>query len=239
MKNLVLIFLLIPIVGFSQNSKKFKFKKVSNELMEQKEHELFPEAIAAYDQNRCEITYSYDKLNGFICNQKITQRIKIYKEEGKKYGDFEIDLYKKNTTVKERISGLEAYTYNLVDGKVEKTKLSKKDIYETEITDTYFTYSFAMPNVQEGSVIEITYVFETPFYFSLDPFYMQKYVPVNNMFYSAIFPDYFSYNPIVKGVIKINQERNEGTKSLYVNNSEDNLEFETKSGNLKEKISSH
>ncbi len=228
MRILVLFIVgLFTTSSFAQNLTPYKFKKISADLINQEEHPLFPDAVAAFEHNRCQISYSYDYNVGFLCETKISHRIKIYKEEGKEYGNYEMRLYRKNTTEKEYIKDLIAFTYNKQGDKIKGTKLSKSSIFETTINDNYTSFSFAMPDVQEGSVLEITYTFVTPYYFHLDDFYFQKEIPVNNMAYYANFPEYFSYNPIVKGAIKIDESKTQGSGQLSINNGSDRINFQS------------
>ncbi len=217
--SILLILLIFPLLACAQKTEKFKFKKVSKTLLEQTEHPLYADAIAAFDQNRCRIWYEYLPGEGFVAIIETIHRIKIYKEEGKEYGNIELSLYN-NVKDEEEIIKMDAMTFNMVNDKVEKTSVSKSDIFTNRVNDNYVTYSVALPNVQIGSVLEIKYQMRTPFYFYLDPFYLQKSVPVNNMSYEADFPEYFSYNPIIKGGINMKEEKSTKQRSLRLDNNE-------------------
>ncbi len=227
MKNLIytLLIILLPIFSFTQKAEKYKFKKVSKELLLEKAHPLHPDAEAAYDQKRCEIKFDYNENSGFVCVTTISERIKIYKEAGKKEGNLEFTLYRKNNTLREKISKIDAFTYNLERGEIVKTKLSKEDIFETSLNDKYDSYKVAMPNVQEGSVLEIRYTFTTPFYFHIDPFYIQSTYPINNLSYESEFPEYFEYNPIVQGALEINEKRTSQTGTIKVDNNSQTITY--------------
>lgn len=77
-------------------------------------------------------------------------RLKIVDNKGFSWADIEIPLYHDNE--EEEVTTLKAYTYNLVDGKIEKTKLDKKDVYTEETGKYWKSEKFAMPNVKDGSV---------------------------------------------------------------------------------------
>jgi hypothetical protein len=224
---LILTYLLASLSLFSKEPISSGFNKVNETLLIEKEHPIYPDAVAAFDQNRCEITLPYEKNTGFNCVSKITQRIKVYKEEGKAYGNIELFLYKNSNTSREIVTNLKGIIYNKEGDKTTTTSLSIDDTYETEINDHYYSLSFAIPNVQIGSVIELSYSIESPFIYHLDLFYMQKRVPVNNMYYSADFPEYFSYNPKIQGYIDIKHEKTQGSGSLKFRDIPQKLHFKS------------
>lgn len=122
--------------------------------------------------------------------------------------------YKGNT--REIISGLEAYSYNLVNGKVEKTKLEKKHIYDEKITDNISQIKFAIPNVKEGSVIEYKYKLASPFYYSISDWVFQKSIPVQNGLYEISIPEYFIYNVEIKGYERVEQKEMKKNERLTI-----------------------
>ena len=69
---------------------------------------------------------------------------------------FETPLYH-NTRNKEKLEGVKGYTYNLIDGKFDRVKFSKKDIIKEEIHDNLDVKKITMPNVKKGSIIELKY----------------------------------------------------------------------------------
>jgi hypothetical protein len=83
-------------------------------------------------------------------------RIKIFNNNGYDWATGSIRLYN-DATVKEDISSLKGYTYNMDNGKIQKEKLSKQSIFEEKTSDEWTTIKFTMPEVKEGSVIEYQY----------------------------------------------------------------------------------
>lgn len=69
-------------------------------------------------------------------------RIKIFKNSALNIADVSIKLYESGSR-KEKLSDLKAVTYNLVDGKIIKTKLDNDKIYTVE-GDNYIIEKFAM-----------------------------------------------------------------------------------------------
>jgi len=63
----------------------------------------------------------------------------------------------------EYITDLEAETLNLIDGKIEITKVDKKQIFTQKIDAQRSAITFAFPDVRPGSVIEFKYRLHTLF----------------------------------------------------------------------------
>jgi hypothetical protein len=78
-------------------------------------------------------------------------RIKIFKKEGTSWGD---RLFP--TSDKTSIRG---YTYNLVNGEVVETKLKNESIFLERVSEDNYRTRVAMPNVREGSIIDIEFRF--------------------------------------------------------------------------------
>jgi hypothetical protein len=75
---------------------------------------------------------------------------------------------------KHEVSRLTAATYNVVNGRVEKSEVAEKDIYKNKFTKGVEKISLAFPNVKEGSVIELAYTLK----------YEGAYIPVWQFQYS-------------------------------------------------------
>ena len=73
---------------------------------------------------------------------------------------------------------VKGYTYNVVNGKVEKTKLGKDQIFKEDITDFSKRMKVTMPNVKAGSVIEISYTIISKLWAYLRDWNFQKDIPV-------------------------------------------------------------
>lgn len=101
------------------------------------------------------------------------------------------------------ISGLEAYAYNLVDGKIEKTKLDRKYIYNTEFDSKRRQLKFSFPGVKVGTVIEFKYQVTFKSFFSLPDWWMQGKHPVVYSLFKVAVPEYFMYNMQTRGYERI------------------------------------
>ncbi|MEN3324642.1 DUF3857 domain-containing protein [Mariniflexile soesokkakense] len=185
---------------FAQN---FSFGKVSKEELEEKFNPLDSSANATYLYKYRRTYMEYRQEEGFSLVTEIQERIKIYSQEGFDYATKEISLHKQNND-EEEVNSLKGYTYNLVNGKEEETKLEKEGIFNTEKSKYINETKFTMPNIKEGSVIEYKYKIVSPFYWNVDDFEFQHDIPVKNV--EALFevPEYFNFKPVSKGFIPMN-----------------------------------
>ncbi|MBO6169248.1 MAG: DUF3857 domain-containing protein [Bacteroidales bacterium] len=129
-----------------------------------------------------------------------TERIKILKESGKDYPDFKI-FYSTSCTPWESVSNIKLTTYNLVDGKKTADKLSRKMIFDEKVSDTRRSVSFSAPNVRVGSVVEVTFTFESPYVADIGTIFLQKDVPVNISEAEFTSAEYFHFSRILQGFI--------------------------------------
>jgi len=161
------------------------------------------EAVVLYEVGttsfrRTEATHSIEML----MEKRI--KIKILKQAGIKYANFEIPYYTENF-LPETIEDLEAVTHNYEDGKLRKTELNKKNIFEENISDNWKNKKFAMPDVKEGSVIEVYYTILTPYLFNIREWQFQKKIPVMYSSFSLKAIPPYEYAYIMKGSLQFDE----------------------------------
>ena len=142
----------------------------------------------------------YDN-EGFMLNMVYTIKIKILKQAGLKYADFEIPYYTEGYRT-ETVDMIEGHTLNYVDNKLNQTLLETSKIYEEKINDNWRVKKFAMPDVREGSVIELKYRITTPYFVNIRRWEFQKKIPVVRSIVSYKAIPYYEYTYIVKGTTK-------------------------------------
>lgn len=203
---LLLFVLLISISAFTQ---KMKFRKITEDMLQETSHPSDTQANAAILYNSCRVYYVLN--NGwFDLHTYVHKRIKIYNQLGMAYGDFAIDYHGEGNFVK-----FKAYTYNLEGGKVLETKLDNDNYHMEEFNKIYKRRKFAMPALAPGSVIDIEYELSEPSTISLRPFFMQYDIPVNQIEYEVEVPEYFRFNKTMKGLpIKVIRESESKTGIL-------------------------
>ncbi|GAA4893664.1 hypothetical protein GCM10023311_17810 [Flaviramulus aquimarinus] len=200
----------------------YKFGKISKEELQETYNPIDSSASATYLYKYRKTHFEYSEQEGFQLITEIHERIKIYNQEGFEYATKTISLYKNGST-DEEVSNLKAYTYNLVGGKIEDTKLEKQGIFKTEKSKYRNEEKFTMPKISEGSIIEYRYKIYSPFFSNVDDFIFQNDIPIKKLI--AIFeaPEYFSFKLNVRGFLKMNQKKVNKNGSFNLGN--DKIDF--------------
>lgn len=156
-----------------------KFGKIDKREVEQIDPDIPAEVI--FDHGKLELG------DQFIYKLKRHKRIKIHTSQGLEYATFNLAF---NAGEEQAIEKLEAITYVLNrKGKLEKHKLNvKKDVFEQDLTAGWKKLAFTMPEVKEGAVIEIRYVYKIGGPFSLPNWEFDDYIPVRWSEMEAIIP---------------------------------------------------
>lgn len=158
-------------------------------------------AIVLYKKTTVDYNWVGEDFQITYHNQK---RIKILKEEGKAYANVEIPflLSRTNRNINEAILGLEAYTYNLENGKVTRTKMKKGSVFEERLNDNYIVQKFTVPQVKVGSIIEYEYKIASNLYTQIRPWMAQEDIPVQYGEFECTIPKYFKFHLSRRGDIQ-------------------------------------
>ncbi|MEO2061260.1 MAG: transglutaminase domain-containing protein [Mesonia sp.] len=130
---------------------------------------------------------------------EVRKRIKFYdtRPEDLEYATENIYMYVDGQ--RESVSKIKAYTYNLVSGEVEETKLDRSQIFEEELSKRYEKTSFTLPKVKKGSVIDIYYKKRSPYYSNIEEFKFQFNIPAEKITATISTPEEFIFKVIPKG----------------------------------------
>ncbi|AGC77036.1 uncharacterized protein DUF3857 [Nonlabens dokdonensis] len=190
MKKLIFIgILLFSINSFGQD---IKFGKVSKEDFNLTANDsLDHDALFIY--RNVDINFTYVTGSGFNQNRNVHERILIKNEEGLRYATKRIRLWDKNSKTRELLRNLKGATYNLVDGKVKKSKLRRSGEFEEDLNERWKLESFTMPDVRIGSIIEYKYYIDSPFP-SIDDIDLQQSVPTLQQDIKVQLVEYYLYN---------------------------------------------
>lgn len=133
-------------------------------------------AVVIYKKGKTQ----YEYKDGFRIKHEIETKIKILTHEGTSYANVIIPYYNESSVngMKENVSQIEGYAFNLENGKIVKTKLEKDFITKERINDKYMQVKFSIPNVKAGTVIEYKYEYLSDFYHLLEDWEMQQDIPV-------------------------------------------------------------
>lgn len=104
---LIIIGLITFSVSFAQD---YRFRKVSENELLQKEHPVDTDANAAILYREVKTEFQYSEDSGWYLVQDYFERIKIYNKEGFDRANITVDLYK-GRSGQDKISGLRGYTY--------------------------------------------------------------------------------------------------------------------------------
>jgi hypothetical protein len=133
------------------------------------------------------------------------RRVKILSRAGIKYSEVSIPLYHKGVN-SEIVKSIEAFSYNLVNGKLEKTPLDQSTVYKEKINDQWDVKKFAMPDVRPGTIIEFKYVVETPYHFNLPDWEFQDRIPTVYSKYTVRMIPFYEYVFIAQGVARFDSQ---------------------------------
>ena len=153
-------------------------------------------------------------------------RIKIFNEQGYEYANVSIPLYQQNN-IYERVTQLEAFTYNLNGQLIERTVLDPKTIAFDKKNESIMLEKFALPNVKAGSVIEYHYTMVTPYLFNLPDWNFQWRIPVRYSEYDTYMVPFYEYQFVIQGASKLdlydNHEDHGTTRQFGAINYNDNV----------------
>lgn len=127
-------------------------------------------------------------------------KIKIYKKQGYEYANHQV-FYKVGARA-DNVNYTDAATYNLVNGKVEKTKLKSEGEFNEETAKEYHTRKISFPNVKEGSIVEFKLKQTTYNIVDIDNFYFQSELPTKFAECKFSAPAKFVYNKYMGGFLK-------------------------------------
>jgi hypothetical protein len=177
-----------------------EFGKFSNEEFQLQGYAKDPlaEAVVIYD-----IGESYFSLfdDGFQLFFERRMKIKIFNKAGLKWAQISIPYYDENDKYEE-ITELKGNTYNMENGAVRVTALDPKNTYNEKYNEHWHDRKFAMPDVKEGSVIEISYKIKSPYLFNLRNWEFQTKIPVIYSEYTTKMIPFYEYTYILQGATK-------------------------------------
>jgi len=220
MKFPKIIALLLFIMSCSiAEAQKMELGKVTIEELQQKSYPADSSAPAAILFKTGETVFEYSESKGFVMNTKVQVKIKIYKKEGYEWANQKVSYYLINDS-KESVSFSNAITYNLADGKIVKSKLKSDGEFDEKINKYWGIKKITMPNVKEGSIIEFEYLIVSPNYGTLPDWDFQSSIPVAYSEFKTYIPEYFIYNPSIKGYIFPKTSVSKQNKSIVLNSKE-------------------
>ncbi len=158
-------------------------------------------SVFVYD-NRVKLQHEYHVI------------IRINNKEGFKKANFEIPSYKRGSYVRDYFDELKAVTYNLENGRIEKTELENKKVFKENYSAYLDLNKFTLPNIKEGSIIEVSYRTLEQDLFNFKTWEFQDDIPKIQSQYIAIIPASFAYNVVLRGPYKLSDQKAEALKEF-------------------------
>lgn len=126
----------------------------------------------------------------------VKKRIKIYKKEGYNWATIQVGVPAGKAN---QIIITDVYTYNLIDGKIVKSKLKPEGEFLDKINSNYWIKKITFPDVKEGSVIEYQIKNYAGSLYIQD-WNFQEDIPVNYTEFKTTIPNSFQFKRMIKGL---------------------------------------
>ena len=196
MKNfsflVVFIFLQINLLPVSaQERSTVKFGKISGEDFK---------TVYSIDSNAAAVVIAdigstdiLSERSWFQVIYKRLRRVHILKKSGYDAATFAFPVFV-SPGGDEGLDNLKAVTYNYENGQVVESKLDMKNsVFTDKLTKNIHLKKFTLPNVREGSIIEIEFKMISNSVFNMPSWEFQGQHPVLWSEYSVTIPEFFSY----------------------------------------------
>ncbi|WP_333866377.1 transglutaminase domain-containing protein [Sphingobacterium sp.] len=149
---------------------------------------------------------SYNKNKGLVVEFFKHVRIKILNKEAYSYANFSIPLYKSGND-REVLMEIKGASYHLVGDKIVETEMTKANIFNENSSENYAVTKAAIPQVQEGTIIEYRYRTESPFIFNLNAWEFQEDLPKLYSQYVTRIPEICHYKANLKGGFAVSDRK--------------------------------
>lgn len=188
--------MLCSISGFAQD---FSFGKITKEDLNFNRNTIDSNANAVVLREYGNASIIIDPAKGGLMLEFYYHiKTKIFTKEGFSKADFTIPLYTSGNS-KEVISSIKGVTYNLNGEKIAEYDLDKSKIFNEKSTKSVALTKLTLPNIQEGSIIELRYTINSPFLYNFRTWKFQEDIPkVYSEFVSKI-PEICIYNQNMRG----------------------------------------
>ena len=209
-----LFFIIISITTFGQ---KTELNRVTKDELLEKQCKIDTSASAAFLFKKAKTTFKYYLKEGFVSITEFQIKLKIYKKEGLQWANFKMPYYVGYEKLNDESINIEsAFTYNLENDKIVKSKVTTAGKFEEQINEYWKVKTLSFPNVRECSIIELKYSLKTENISTLPIFQFQYEIPVNTVEYLSEIPEFYIYRVIKNGFVDIQKEEKiENTSQSY------------------------
>lgn len=210
-------FLLVSTATGAQKTE-FKFTKITEADFQKKIYEVDSNASAVVlaDVGKSEIMGNRNGWFGFEFNRR--KRVHILKKAGYEEADVDVILLIDGAKEEKMIS-VKASTFNLIDGKIVETKMEKSAVFTEKLDENHIRKKFTLPNIKEGSIIDLEYTTTSDFLFNLEPWSFQGSSPRLWSEYRLSVPEFFGYLFLTQGYHPyLINEKKEKTTTFTISN---------------------
>lgn len=143
-------------------------------------------------------------------------RIKILNAKGFEHGNIIIPVRRNDVNTFEKAYDIQGVTLTMTEnGTLSKTELNPKQVYKENKSKYYDLVKFAMPNLQEGSIIEYMYRIESPFVYNFRTWEFQSDIPKIYSEYVPRIPAAYNYNISLRGPYKLTRQQADVEKDCF------------------------
>ncbi len=208
MKSLLFRLMLCLFAHYAQAQKpQIKFGEIPMEDLKMTIYDRDSSASAVILADLGESKIIYSQNTGFVLIFERTTRIKFLRKDGFEWATFTVPLYHDGGD-DEKFSGLKAVTYNLENNKIVETKLKNDAIFKEKFNANVDLMKITLPNVREGSIVEISYRVNSDFLFNFQDWEFQSTIPVRWSEYRASIPEFYNYDKYMQGYIGLDVNEN-------------------------------
>lgn len=158
-------------------------------------------AIVVYDIGQSDF---FDSDRGFYTKFTRTFRVKFFNDSELDFAEINIPLYE-NENEAELIKEFKATVYNMENGMILVSQTSKNELLKETYNKKVHNYKVAVAGVKAGSVMDVEYTIESPFFFNLQDWQFQYKIPVIYSEYVAKMVPFYTYSYIIKGTSKLDE----------------------------------
>lgn len=208
----IFILVFLSIFAFGQQEDP-KFGQITLEELNMKSYDKdsAASALILYDFGKSKFVVNAE--GDFEIEFHRHMKIKIFSKASFDLGNFNIELYK-TLSLKEKLLDLKAITYNNENGQITKTKFDNDNLHVEEAK--YFIYKkFVLPNIKEGSVIEVSYTITSGFLYNFRGWKFQYDYPAIISQYDYETPYVFVFRQNSRGYLNFDIHSNETFDMSY------------------------
>jgi len=185
--------MLLPFVGMrAQTSPHAQFGVIPDSLYQMQPPASSPDAPYMVTNNNMHVSFK-EEGNSIVAIIKYLVRLKVFDKEAREASIVSIPYYFDNNM--EQISDIKAQTYE-PSGK--RIPLQQANIKTININERYNVKEFTMPQVEDGSILEYSYVIRRRYIEQLPDFYLSHQVPTAEAKVTITYPGYLRYKSFVE-----------------------------------------